>query len=249
MSIMEQNVNALNDRSLAFRLGAWSSMLLMAYTIATITIVVMIGGPPLTVTACFEMLKQNRMHGFLRLDVLTVFIMPLYYILFYSLFISLQKVSKTMSELSAILIFAGVTIFLAAPSVFSYVRLNDLYWSAGSDSERMQFMAAAESILAADIWNGTGARISGLMVQSGAVILSVLMLQSVEFSKFTAITGVLTHGLDLLHIIIAFFLPSLANSIMALAGTLYLVWFPLIAISLFRLASVRANDNRQLHER
>ena len=125
---------------------------------------------------------------------------------------------------------------MSAPSVFSYVRLNDGFWEATSGAERNGFRAAAEAILASDIWNGTGARISGLLVQSGAVVLSVLMIQSPSFTKITAYTGILTHGLDLIHIIIGFFMPAIANAVMGVAGVLYLVWFPLITISLFRLS-------------
>jgi hypothetical protein len=165
-----------------------------------------------------------------------MFVMPLYYILFYSLYISVNNINYTLSKLSALLIFAGVTIFLSAPSVFSYLRLSDGYWQATSEEVKNQFHAAAESILASDIWNGTGARISGLLVQTGAVAISVLMLRTTGFTKLTAFTGILTHGLDLVHIIVAFFMPGVANAIMGVAGVLYLAWFPLVTIGLFRLS-------------
>jgi hypothetical protein len=224
------------DKSLAYKLGAWSCIFLMLYTLATILIVALIGGPPQSVEECFTMLKENRTYGLLRLDILTMFVMPLYFILFYALYQSLKAISNTLAILSTVFIFAGVTIFLSAPSVFSYVRLSDGYWLAKTELVRSQFLGGAEAILASDIWNGTGARISGLLVQTGAVVLSVLMLHSASFTKFTAWTGILTHGLDLLHIVVAFFLPALANGIMGVAGVLYLLWFPLITITLFRLS-------------
>jgi hypothetical protein len=210
----------------------------MLYSLATILIVALIGGPPVSVDDCFNMLATNRLHGFLRLDVLTVFIMPLYYVLFYSLYVALRQSGQTIVSLSVIFIFAGVTIFLAAPSVFSYVRLSDLYHAAATDVERNSARAAAEAVLSADIWNGTGARISGLMVQVGATTLSVMMLRGNTFTRLMAYTGIITHGLDLLHIVIGFFDAALANIIMAGAGVLYLVWFPLMAAALFKLARV-----------
>jgi hypothetical protein len=156
--------------------------------------------------------------------------------LFYSIYTALKNTNNTLSRLSGLFVFAGVTIFLSAPSVFSYLRLSDGYWLATSDMVKNQFHAAAESVLASDIWNGTGSRISGLLIQTGAVVLSILMLRSSSFTKLTAYTGILTHGLDLLHIIVAFFTPALANGIMGVAGVLYLLWFPLITINLFRLS-------------
>jgi hypothetical protein len=222
-------------KSLAHKLGAWSSVLLMIYTVATILVVSLIGGPPQTVKECFIMLHENRINGLLRLDILTVFVMPLYFILFYAIYQSVRAINNTLSDLSAIFIFAGVTMFLSAPSVFSYLRLSDSYWTAQTDVVRNQILGAAEAILASDIWNGTGARISGLLVQIGAVVLSVLMLRSTTFTRLTAYTGILTHGLDLIHIVMAFFMPAIANGIMAVAGVLYLIWFPLITISFFKL--------------
>jgi hypothetical protein len=232
-----QNLTLVSDnRTLAYRLGAWSCIILLIYTLATILIVSLIGGPPVSVEECFNMLKENRLNGLLRLDILTMFVMPLYFVLFYALYTSLKNTSPTLSQLSALFIFAGVTMFLSSPSVFSYLRLSDGFWNAATDIERTRFFAAAESILAADIWNGTGARISGLLLQTGATILSVLMLHTTSFTKFTSYTGIATHGLDLLHIIAGFFLPALGNTLMGIAGVLYLLWFPLITISLFKLA-------------
>jgi hypothetical protein len=231
-----ETINVRDNGSLSYKLGAWSCVILVVYTLATILVVVLIGGPPQSVEECFNMLRENRMNGLLRLDILTMFVMPFYYVLFYALYTALKNTNYTLARISAIFIFAGVTIFLSAPSVFSYLRLSDGYWQAPSDDVRNLFKAAAESVLASDIWNGTGARISGLLVQTGAVILSVLMLRSSSFTKLTSYTGILTHGLDLLHIIFAFFMPALANGIMGVAGVLYLLWFPLITVGLFRLS-------------
>ena len=231
-----ENLTPSENRALAYKLGAWSCVILMAYSLATILVVTLIGGPPQSVDECFSMLKENRINGLLRLDILTMFVMPFYYVLFYTLYTSLKNANVTLSRLSTLFIFAGVTIFLSAPSVFSYLRLSDGYWQATSEIIQSQFHAAAESILASDIWNGTGSRISGLLIQTGAVILSILMLRSSSFTKLTAYIGILTHGLDLLHIIIGFFMPALANGLMGAAGVLYLLWFPLITISLFKLS-------------
>jgi hypothetical protein len=61
------------------------------------------------------------------------------------------------------------------------------------------------------------------------------MLKQTVFNKLTAYTGIVTHGLDLAHILIGFFLPTLGNILMAIAGPLYLLWFPLVGVRLFTL--------------
>jgi len=61
------------------------------------------------------------------------------------------------------------------------------------------------------------------------------MLQSKVFSKVIAYVGILTHGLDLAHILIGFFAPGVGVILMAIAGPLYLIWFPLVGRRLFQL--------------
>ena len=85
------------------------------------------------------------------------------------------------------------------------------------------------------MWHGTVAKIGGILIQLGALIISMIMLKSNVFNKLTAYTGIVTHGLDLAHIVIGFFLPTVGIILMAIAGPLYLLWFPLIGIRLFKL--------------
>ena len=220
---------------LLYQLGGLTCMTLIAYSLITMLIMVGIGTPPETIEECFSMLKENRLYGLLRLDILTVFVMPLYYLLFYSIYLALKDTNKELLSISTILVFAGLTLFLATPSVFSYLYLSDEYAKATIESDKNQLIAAGEAILASDMWHGTGAKIGGILMQLGALIISMIMLKSNVFNKLTAYTGIVTHGLDLAHIVIGFFLPTVGIIIMAIAGPLYLLWFPLIGIRLFKL--------------
>jgi hypothetical protein len=221
-----------------FLLGGLSSMILIVYSLATMLIMVFIGSPPETITECFTMLSENRFFGLLRLDILTVFIMPLYYLLFYSIYIAIKKTNNEIATISTILIFAGLTLFLATPSVFSYLNLSDKYAITTSEVQKNQILAAGEAILASDMWHGTGAIIGGLLLQTGALLISLAMLKSNVFSKITAYTGIFTHGLDLAHIVVGFFLPTVGVILMAIAGPFYLLWFPLVGLRLFKLRQI-----------
>jgi hypothetical protein len=209
---------------------------LMTYSLLTILIVVFIGAPPITIEECYLMLDENRFYGLLRLDALTVFVMPLYYILFFGLYLAMKGASNPIVMLSTILVCAGVTLFLATPSVFSYLHLSDQYAQTNIESEKSRLISAGQAILASDMWHGTGARMGGILLQSGALMLSYLMLKDTSFGKLTAYSGILTHGLDLLHIIIGFAVPVVGDLLMMAAAPLYLVWFPSIGNGLLRLA-------------
>jgi hypothetical protein len=216
-------------------LGGTACLILLLYSLATLLIMSLIGGPPESIEQTYSILQDNKLTGLLRLDILTVFVMPLYYLLFYSLFEALRKTDNAISTISMILVFAGVTLFLATPSVFSYLYLSDKFAVAPSDLQKNLLLAAGESIIASDMWHGTGAKIGGLLIQTGALMISVLMLRSNVFNRSTAITGIATHGLDLAHILIGFFAPAFGNIIMFIAGPLYLIWFPMVGLRLYKL--------------
>ncbi|WP_319500412.1 hypothetical protein [uncultured Draconibacterium sp.] len=220
---------------LFYKLGGITCILLIAYSLITMLIMVFIGTPPETIEECFSVLQENRFNGLLRLDILTVFVMPLYYLLFYSLYLALKNTDKELVTISTILVFAGLTLFLASPSVFSYLHLSDKYATAVTEAEKNQLISAGQAILASDMWHGTGARIGGILIQLGALLVSVVMIKGNVFNKLTAWTGIITHGLDFAHIIIGFFLPTWGVVLMAIAGPLYLLWFPLVGVRFFKL--------------
>lgn len=220
-----------------YRTGGVICFVLLAYSLITLFVMTVIGGPPLTAEESFSILRENLLKGLLRLDILTVFVIPLYYLLFFSIYILLKEADPTLMIISIILAFAGTTLFLSAPSVFSYLDLSNKFSAAVSGEERSRFLAAGEAIISSDIWHGTAPRIGGLMMQTGWVLISIVMLRNQLFSKLTAITGVVTHGLDLFHIIIGFFLPALGDILMFVAGPLYLLWFPLVGARLLNLGS------------
>jgi hypothetical protein len=76
-------------------------------------------------------------------------------------------------------------------------------------------ISAGQAILASDMWHGTGARIGGILVQLGALLISIVMIKGNVFNKLTAWTGIVTHGLDFAHILIGFFLPTLGIVLMS----------------------------------
>jgi uncharacterized BrkB/YihY/UPF0761 family membrane protein len=129
------NPEKTNTR-LFFKLGGITCMILIAYSLITMLIMVFIGTPPETIEECFSMLQENRFNGLLRLDILTVIVMPLYYLLFYSLYLALKNTDKELTAISTILVFAGLTLFLATPSVFSYLHVSDKYANTITESEK-----------------------------------------------------------------------------------------------------------------
>ena len=217
--------------------GGIAALILIVYSLATIVQLLVLGGQPATAAEAFRLLQNSRIVGLLRLDLPTVVVMPLYYFLFLGLFAALRRTDRANAILSTALAFVGVTLLLATPTALSMFSLSQKYAAATTDAMRTQFLAAGEAILATDIWHGTGAVVGGVLVQSGAVLISVVMLRSSVFGKATAYLGIVMHGLDLAHIVSGIFLPVSGVVLMAIAGPLYPIWFFLIGRRLLQLAA------------
>lgn len=217
------------------RMGGIVALILLAYVLATMVIMLGFGGPPETAQGIFDMLSENRLMGLLRLDLLTTLTMPLYYLLFLGLYVSLKKTHGMVALMAALLGGAGLTLFLSAPSAFSWLTLSDKFAAATSEGQKSLFLAAGEAILAADMWHSSTAFVGGLLLQTSTLLFSVVMLRSNAFSKLTAWIGVVTHGLDLAHILLMPFIPAVGVLLMMIGGTIYLAWFPLLARDFFRL--------------
>ena len=158
-------------------------MILIVYSLATIVQLLVLGGQPATAAEAFRLLQNSRIVGLLRLDLPTVVVMPLYYFLFLGLFAALRRTDRANAILSTGLAFVGVTLLLATPTALSMLSLSQKYAAATTEATRAQLLAAGEAILATDIWHGTGAIMGGVLVQSGAVLISVVMLHSSVFGK------------------------------------------------------------------
>ena len=146
-----------------------------------------------------------------------------------------------MIALSTALAFVGVTLILSTPSVLSLIHLSNQYAAATTEARRALLLAAGEAVMSTDLWHSTGAMIGGLLLQLAGLLISVAMLKTRSFSKLTGYLGIVTHGLDLAHILIGVFVPTAGAILMVLAGPLYLIWFPLVSRRLYNLGRVEAD--------
>ena len=167
------------------RAAGFAAFVFLIYCLATMVQIAIFGGPPDSVAEAFRELQQNKLLGLLRLDFGTVLVLPLYYLLFVGLFAALKDTDRTNTAIGTVLVFLGVTLVLAMPTALPLIELSDKYAAATSDAMKAHFLAAGEAVLATDIWHGTGAYMGGILVQTGAVWISVVMFRGV-FSKSSA---------------------------------------------------------------
>jgi hypothetical protein len=220
------------------RLGAVAALILLAYSLITMIVLAWLGGPPSTAQDCFDLLRKNLLTALLRLDLLTIIVMPIFYFLYAGFFGAMKRGSLPLTAFSTALAFVGVTLVLSTPSVLSLVHLSNQYAAATSEARRTLLLAAGEAVMSTDLWHSTAAMIGGVLLQLAGVLISVAMLQTKIFSRLTGYLGIVTHGLDLAHILIGLFAPAAGVVLMVIAGPLYLIWFPLVGRRLYQLGRV-----------
>jgi hypothetical protein len=137
-------MNTSNNWKSLYKIGAVAALILLLYSLVTMVILITIGGQPETAQEGFTMLQNNRLAGLLRLDVLMILIMPLYYPLFLGLYTTLKKVQIANTTLAVVLVFAGLTLVLATPSAFSWLALSDKFAAATSEAQKTLLLAAAK---------------------------------------------------------------------------------------------------------
>lgn len=234
------------DLSGLCRIGGIAAFVLIVYSLATIVQLLVLGGQPTTATEAFDLLQNHKAVGLLRLDLPTVAVMPLYYLLFLGFYAALRRTDRAKTILSTVLAFAGLTMLLSTPTALSMLSLSDRYAAATSGAVKMQLLSAGEAIMATDIWHGTGAILGGVLLQCGAVLICCVMLRGGVFSKATAILGIVMHSLDLAHIVGGLFLPAVGVILMAIAGPFYPIWLFMVGRRLLKLAACERLNSASL---
>ena len=226
---------------LLYKAGGWTSVLFLVYTFVTILIFALVGkGYPETAGECFDMLNENKFTALLRLDIVSVIVIPFYYLLFFSIYQALKKDHELIAKIALFCTLAGVTIFIAGLNIASIIILSDKYHMTTSPEMKQHLLAACEGMLASDMWINTGAIIRGILIEAGAIIFSILMLKTLIFNKATGLVGLLTHVFDILSIIIGIFYVPMKEIFTMIAGPLYIVWFVMIGIRLFKLSKIKS---------
>jgi hypothetical protein len=218
-----------------YTIGGVAALLQLGAVLVIIVVTATLGLKPATVQEYFSVLQANKLVGILRDDFASLFLVAMYLGTFPALYFALRRVNAAYTTLATLFTFVAVTTCFSTHSGFSLIHLSDQYAAATSDAQRAQLLAAGEAILASDMWNSSGAYLSGILLQGAGIIISVVMLRSKDFSKVTAYAGVLGNAFDLAQHILHPFTPSLSATLMMFMGPFYLVWFPMLARDLLKL--------------
>lgn len=194
--------------------------------------------PPVSALDWFTLLQDSRLLGLLLLDLFDIVNYALVGLMFLALYGALRRANKAAMAVATACDLVGVAVYLASNQAFALLALSDRYAAASSDAQRATFLAAGEALLASH--NPGGIHLGLLLVALAGLIASLVMLRSGVFSKATAAMGLMANGLVLSYYVALPLAPAIAPLFPAVSAPFRLIWYVLIARTLFRLARASA---------
>jgi len=183
----------------------------------------------------FATMQENKWIGFLMDDIFSVTLVVLYLFTFLGIFYFLARKHLTLSLVGGLMIFTAAILCVSAHSGFSMLYLGEKYWATTDPGIRQQLLAAGEAVIARNLWNSTSGFFTGLFLQGGGVLVSLVMLRSPQFGKVTAISGLIANGLDLCQHLLGYFRFSVPDLILIIAGPIYILWFAGMLVDTLRI--------------
>jgi hypothetical protein len=221
-----------------YTIGAVASLLQLGVILAYMVVVATLGPHITSADEFFAVQQTNLLASLVRVDFPLLILVGLYLGNFPALLVALWRVNPIWTLFATLFTVIAVTLSFANESTFSLLHLGNLYAVAASEAQRAQLLAAGEAVIAAGWWNSSGSYMTGILLQGSGVIISLVMLRSKDFSKVTAISGLLGNAFDLAQHLIHPFAPSI-SSFFSMFMVVYFVWYPMLARDLFRLAKAQ----------
>ncbi len=225
-----------------YRIGGLAAVLILLTSLAEILITFLPGGyiAPLSVTDWFALFHNNWFLGLRNLGLLNIVMTTLEIPMLFAIYAAHRNAFAPYATLALIVAFLGIATFYATNRAFPMLDLSARYASASTAEQRATIAAAGEAMLAVGRSHSPGTFLAFFLIESGAILLSVVMLLGNIFSKPTAYFGIVSCGLLLLFDICVSFVPSLAGAMLIVAmlgGISAMVWYFLVARRLLQIAS------------
>ena len=192
-----------------------------------------------TVLDWFLLFQENWFMGLRNLGLLNIILNGLGIFSFFAIYAAhRQNAYRPWATLAMIISFLGVGVFFATNRAFPMLDLSKQYTAATSEAERAVLAAAGQAMLSVGQSHTPGTFLAFFLSEVAGIMISIVMLRSMVFSKATAVVGIIGFGFFMIFEVLASFVSGLSGLTMAIAmlgGLLSLAWYILIARRLFQL--------------
>ncbi|MEX1376263.1 MAG: hypothetical protein AB1Z23_02205 [Eubacteriales bacterium] len=226
----------LKERNKFYRLGGVAAFLQIALVIAGIIVIGILGIRPENAREALEAFKASPFAGLMQDELLTVFMIVMYFFTFTALFFALYETKPVTTFFSVLFTFVAVILTITTHSAFSLMHLSQLYAEASSEAAKLGIVSAAEAVIARNMWYTTAGYFCGIFMQGSGVAISIVMLKNKNFALITALGGIICNGVDLMQHLLHYSMPAFAEKLLYAAGPFYFIWFVFTGIDLIKLS-------------
>ncbi len=214
-----------------YRIGALCALVTVALVVIQAPILIL-NPIPTTMAGHFAQLHNNKLIGLVDLDLVFLVSEVLSLFVLLGIFAALRRSRPVLTATALGLAIGSLLLYLAVNPTFSLLYLSDQYAAATTGADKAAFLAAGNALWAN--YQGTAFAMAFILGGVATLIMSVVMLRTGIFNKWTAYLGLLVGATMLVPP-----LPVLGTValVVAYASLLPLVaWELLVALRLFRLS-------------
>jgi hypothetical protein len=224
-----------------YRAGAVAPLIALA--LYSSQFVIMICGEPFPTTAegWFALSQRNRLLALWYLNALDIVSFALLGVMFLALYVALRPVRPSWALIALYFALLGVVVFIV-PRVLtlSLLPLSDLYAAATTEAQRTMALAAGETL--SHVTTATPQTLGFLFMAVAGLIIAIVVLRgrssgsSLVFGKMGGYVGVVGFVVALANYASWLVAPSIAAVLMPINGLLWLIWWLMVSVGLFKLA-------------
>ncbi|MBN2394092.1 MAG: DUF4386 family protein [Anaerolineae bacterium] len=219
-----------------YRMGGVAPLITLALYVSEFFAIIVSGvAYPVTPAEWFALFQRDKILGLLFLNAPDVLSIALLGIMFLALVMALKRDNPSAMVIAAFVAFLGIALFVStrADMVTAILSLSEQYAAATTDAQRAQLLAAGQAIHAPI--RATPETTGFFFIAVAGLIVSVVILRSDTFNKITAYVGILGGLSTMANHASLLIAPSLAAILMPVSGLLWLVWWVMMSVGLFKL--------------
>jgi hypothetical protein len=196
---------------------------------------------PTTTEGWFALFQRSKLLGLWYLNALDILSFALLGILFLALYVALRRLRPAWMLIALYFALLGVVVFIV-PRVLTLaiLPLSDLHAAATTEAQRTMYLTAGEAL--SYVTTATPQTPGFLLMAGAGLIISLVLLPrgmaSQPFGRAVSYVGIVGFAVTLANYISWIVAPSIAAVLMPVNGLLWLLWWLLISVGLFKLARV-----------
>jgi hypothetical protein len=191
--------------------------------------------PPSTVQGHFALLQSRPLIGLVSLDFVIIVDEVLAIPICLALYLSLRRFHESLVLIATALSAVSIVCFLIATPALNMLYLSHQYATAANTAERDGILGAGQAVLSS--WLGTPYQVGYVLGSIDMILISIVMLRSKIFSRFTANMGILAGVVGF-----GVYVPKVGVFISILSVVSMQIWYVMVALALLRLSKGRLNQ-------